>query len=145
MDPNRKKIPSVVLRDFHNFKACVTLWKCTVLPANQSWYVTCYEKGVADLFLYSHVTQGPWHIFIYVFSLCILGPGGLWSVGVNLIWTARSYLKPQAFIGSLPPACNETINKNREDVNTYGAKRLKFCVFTKTTKTLLSVGVFHLF
>lgn len=71
-----------LLSGFHNFKQCVMLWKCTVLPASQSRYVTCYVKGGADLFLYGR-ESGPLTHFHPCMILRTRGPGGPWVVGVS--------------------------------------------------------------
>lgn len=96
---------------FHDSKPCVMLWKCTVLLANQLWYL----KGGADLFLYSRVSQGLWHIFIHpCMILRIHGPGGPWFLGTSWIWTAWSHLKPQAFLAHIHLPVMKHLAKTRE-------------------------------
>lgn len=67
-------LPLFLTSAFHNFNQCVILWKRTVLPTSESWYlyvcvlvcdVVC--KGAERIFFcYMRVSQGPWHIFIQV-------------------------------------------------------------------------------
>lgn len=118
------------------------LWNCTVLPVSQSWYVTCYGKGGADLFLYGRMSQALWHIFIHVWFFAVSWPWGSLGCGCELDLNSLIPYETTGISGSLPPACNETFGKNKEDGNTKDTKMQKFFVFTQMMSVLFKMVCF---
>lgn len=139
-ESKQDQVPSGIflLSSFHNFKLCVMLWKRTGLPASQSWYVTCYVKGGADIFSVRPCESGPLTHFYPCMILPTRGPVGSLGCGCELDLNSLIPSETTGISGSLPPACNETFGKNKGDANTKDTMIQKFCVFTQIMSVPLS-------
>lgn len=101
-----------------------------MLPASLSWYLKCYVKGGADLFLYGCVSR-PFDTFSSIYDFADSWLSGSLGCGFELDLNSLIPSETTDISGSLPPACNEMFGKNKIDVDTKDTNMQKSCVFTQ--------------
>lgn len=100
---------------FHDSKPCVTLWKCTVLPANPE--PVC--EGWGRSFSVQPCESRPLtHFRSSMYDFADSWPWGSLGCGYELDLNSLIPSETTGISGSHPPACNETFGKNKGDLNT---------------------------